>query len=88
MTWYPTCSISDGNVLALAEQFIQAECTENMLFYVWGHGYELDLFDTWDRFETLVRMMAEAAAQDDSIVLVTNAQFYQLFKDEIPTWER
>ncbi|MGN1446379.1 MAG: polysaccharide deacetylase family protein [Eubacteriales bacterium] len=87
MTWYPTCSISDGNVLALAEQFIQAECTEDMLFYVWGHGYELDLFNTWDRFETLVRMMAEAASQDDSIVLVTNAQFYQLFKDEIPAWK-
>ena len=29
----------------------------------------------------------EAAEKDDSIVLVTNAEFYQLFKDEIPAWK-
>lgn len=87
MTWYPTCSIVDDNVLELAEQFIQAECTEDMLFYVWGHGYELDVYDIWDRVETLVRMISEAAEQDDTIVLVTNTQFYQLFKDEIPSWK-
>lgn len=86
MTWYPTCSISDGNVMSLAQQFLDAPCTEDMLFYVWGHGYELDLFHTWDRFEELVKMMA-AAAEDGQIVLVTNAEFYQLFKDQIPSWK-
>ena len=58
-----------------------------MLFFVWCHGYELDLFDTWDKFDLYIKTITEAAARDDSIVLVTNAEFYQLFKDEIPAWK-
>lgn len=81
MQWMPTCSLSDGDCLRLADKFIKEECTEDMLFYVWCHGYEFDHFETWDRLEKLVKMMAE----DDSIVLVTNAEFYELFKDQIPS---
>ncbi len=87
MTWYPTCSFSDAKVMDLAQQFIDAEPTEDMLFYVWCHGYELDLYSSWDQFDELIKMITEAAAEDDSIVLVTNAEFYQLFKDEIPAWK-
>ena len=87
MTWYPTCGFSDADSLTLLNEFIKADCTEDMLFYVWGHGYELDIFNTWDKFETMIQTIAEAAEQDDSIVLVTNAEFYQLFKDEIPAWK-
>ena len=81
MQWMPTCSLSDSDCLRLADKFVKAECTEDMLFYVWCHGYEFDHFQTWDRLEKLVQMMAE----DDSIVLVTNAEFYELFKDQIPS---
>ena len=87
MKWMPTCSATDPNCLTLAQRFIDAECTEDMLFYVWGHGYELDLSNTWDKFETFIKTIAEAAAADENIVLVTNAEFYQLFKDEIPAWK-
>lgn len=87
MTWYPTCGFSDADSLTLLNEFIAADCTEDMLFYVWGHGYELDIFSTWDKFETMIKTIAEAAEADDSIVLVTNAEFYQLFKDEIPAWK-
>lgn len=86
MTWYPTCSFSDADSMTLLQEFIDAECTEDMLFYVWCHGYELDLFYTWEKFDTFIKTITEAAAQDESIVLVTNAEFYQLFKDEIPSW--
>ena len=87
MTWYPTCGFSDADSLTLLNEFIKAACTEDMLFYVWGHGYELDIFNTWDKFETMIKTIAEAAEADDSVVLVTNAEFYQLFKDEIPAWK-
>ena len=87
MTWYPTCSFSDADSMALLEEFISAECTEDMLFFVWCHGYELDIFNTWEKFDQFIKMITEAAAKDDSIVLVTNAEFYQLFKDEIPAWK-
>lgn len=84
MVWTPSCSISDHNCLDLAQQFLDAECNEDMLFYVWGHGYELDFYKSYDKFEQLVKMMAEA----DDVVLVTNAEFYQLFKDQIPSWKK
>lgn len=82
MEWHPTCSVVNNNLLNIAQRFIDAMPTNSdMLFYVWGHGYNLDTSDYWDEFETLIKMMAE----DDDIVLVTNAEFYQLFKNEIPS---
>ena len=87
MTWYPTCAFNDYDTMSLLDEFLAAECTEDMLFYVWGHGYELDLANSWGRFDLFIKTIAEAAEKDDSIVLVTNAEFYQLFKDEIPSWK-
>ena len=87
MTWYPTCSVNDSDAMYLLRKFIAKDCKEDMLFFMWGHGYELDQADSWDQFEQYIKMITEAAAEDDSIVLVTNAEFYQLFKDEIPVWK-
>lgn len=83
MKWYPTCSFSDKRVFELAEDFIAAEPTEDMLFYVWGHSYEMDMANnnSYEEFERLIRMMSEA----DDVVLVTNAEFYELYKDVIPS---
>lgn len=83
LQWKPTCGISDPMLFTLAQQFIDTPCEEDMLFYVWGHGYEFDVFNNYDVLDTLVKMMSES----EDIVLVTNAEFYQLFKDEIPSWK-
>ena len=87
MRWYPTCSVSDSDAQSLLEEFIAADCTEDMLYFVWGHGFELDRFDSWDKFELMIKTIAEAAAADEDIILVTNSEFYELFKDEIPSWK-
>ena len=85
MKWMPTCSAIDPQCLTLAQQFIDAECTEDMLFYVWGHAYELDLNNGagYETFEQLVKMMSEA----EDVYLVTNTEFYNLYKDQIPSWK-
>lgn len=85
MTWYPTVAITDERVLTLAESFIEQKCDEDQLFYVWGHGYELDAYDKWETLESLIAMMSKAA-DDGEIVLVTQTGFYQLYKDKIPSW--
>ena len=59
-----TCLLIQKDVLTLARQFIDAPPTEaDQLFYVWGHGYELD-FGTknsnWEKFRKLCDMMAGA----------------------------
>lgn len=82
LKWKPTCSIIDPELMNLADRFLSAECSEDMLFYVWGHGYELDQNNGYETLETLIRMMSENA----EIVLVSNSQFYQLFKDQIPAY--
>lgn len=81
LKWEPTCSIVESNTMALAKEFIEAEPTEDMLFYVWGHGYELDAFNLYDTLEQLIKMMSE----DENIVCVSNTEFYLLFKDQIPS---
>lgn len=82
MLWSPTCSVVNSNLLNLAKKFVDYDCKQDMLFYVWGHGYNLDCDEKfWSDFEQLIKMMSEA----DDIVLLTNAEFYQLFKDEIPS---
>ncbi|MBE6675587.1 MAG: hypothetical protein E7594_01965 [Ruminococcaceae bacterium] len=86
MKWMPTCSIVDPRCLTLAQEFIDAECTEDMLFYVWGHAYELDLNSGkgYETFEQLVKMMSEA----EGVYLVTNTEFYTVYKDRIPSWKQ
>ncbi|MBR5059242.1 MAG: polysaccharide deacetylase family protein [Clostridia bacterium] len=86
MMWYPTTAFGYGfsTVNNYAKRFIAAEATDrDLLFYVWGHGYEFDLNGNWDEFEAFIKMMSE---QED-IVFVTNAELYELFKDKIPSWK-
>lgn len=83
MKWYPTCCFSDARLFELAEQFIHEDASDrDLLFYVWGHGYELDLrgVNSYGEFERLIQMMRDAG----DIELVTNSEFYEKFKDEIP----
>ena len=83
MRWYPSISIVDiARCKALAERFISAVPEDrDLLFYVWGHGYDLDSENLWDRFEELVSMLANAP----DVKCVSNAEFYNLFKDRIPS---
>lgn len=81
MKWQPSCSILDPDVLEMARKFLDAPCDENMIFYVWGHGYELDAFNKYETLESLIKMMAE----DENVVCISNSAFYRLFSDEIPS---
>ena len=45
-------------VFAMGEQFLSLPAEADALFYVWGHGYELDIAKDWDRFEEFLQMMA------------------------------
>lgn len=45
-------------MFALGEQFLALEPETPQLFYVWGHSYELDAENAWNRFEEFCRMMS------------------------------
>lgn len=67
-----TCHHNDDKLFELAEQFIKAEPQgdQQMLFYIWGHSYEFDVNNNWDRIEKLCSMLAGR----DDIFYGTNSQ--------------
>lgn len=83
LKWYPTCTISDPRSLELTKEFIDADCEEDMLLYLWCHGYEFELNNGYEKFEEIIKLITEA----DDVVPVTNSEFYLLFADEIPRWK-
>lgn len=54
----------------LVEEFLTQPAEEPRLLYIWGHAYEFDIRNEWDRFE---RVLARLAGHDD-VFYGTNAQ--------------
>ena len=42
----------------LGERFLELEPEKTQIYYVWGHAYEFDIHNTWDRMEAFLRMMS------------------------------
>lgn len=57
--WNPTVYYVDTDAMFdLGERFLAMQAEKPQLFYIWGHAYELDAWDFWDRFEGFCRMMS------------------------------
>lgn len=42
----------------IGEKFINASPDTPQIFYIWGHSYEFDINNEWDRFEEFCRMIS------------------------------
>ena len=42
----------------LAREFVCATPDKTQIFYIWGHTYEFDVLDAWDRFEELCKFLS------------------------------
>ena len=52
---HPTCHHNDSKLMDLAQEFVSTKSSfKPSLFYVWGHAYEFDGDDNWERIEELV----------------------------------
>lgn len=57
-----TCWFGDERIFSLAEKFIEDNSGENLLFYIWGHSYEIDADNpTWEKFEELCKYLSDRA---------------------------
>lgn len=54
----PTCHHDDEKLFELAEEFLAMEPEEPKIFYIWGHSYEFEGNDNWDRIEKLCQILA------------------------------
>lgn len=54
----------------LTEEFINLKPDSPKLFYVWGHSYEMDMYDEWDKLEAFF----EKISNRDDIFYGTNKE--------------
>ncbi len=74
LEWDPTCHHDDPKLMELAKQFVENPFPFPQLFYVWGHGYEFDDNDNWERMERLLSFLAEYR---DRIWFATNGEIME-----------
>lgn len=70
-----TCHHSDEDLFSLGEQFLNLHPDRPQIFYVWGHSYEFDLDNGWERIEAFCRMMHGK----DDILYGTNQEVFAYF---------
>ena len=58
MNWEPSSHIHDKEAFELAEEFVDLRPEKDVLLYLWGHAYEFDIYQWWDRLEELLSILA------------------------------
>lgn len=71
----PTCHHNDDDVFDLIETFLNDDSEEPKLFYIWGHAYEFDGFQNWDRMERILRLLSGK----DDVFYGTNQECFRQF---------
>ena len=54
----------------LAEEFLSLKTGEPKLFYIWGHSFEFDILNDWDKFEEFLKLISRR----DDIFYGTNRE--------------
>ena len=58
LTLKPTCHHNDADVMDLIDRFLASDSEEPQLFYLWGHSYEFDVDQNWDRMEEILKKLS------------------------------
>jgi len=45
-------------LFSLGRKFIDLKPDKPQIYYIWGHAYEFDIHNTWDRFEEFCKMIS------------------------------
>lgn len=75
LTWHPTCHHSNAEIFDYAEKFLTqtpGAKSDPWLFYVWGHSYEFDMRNDWDRMEEFCHKVSN----HDDVWYATNMEIY------------
>ena len=71
---HPTCRMTDAFAIPLLKRFINTPCSdEDMVFYFWGHSYELDYGTSCGR-DAYLEELFKTAATSEEIKFVTNGE--------------
>ena len=50
-----------GKMFELGEKFVNSDYSKPQLLYIWGHSYEFDIHDTWNKFEEFCKFISGRA---------------------------
>ena len=73
--------VREKEMFELAERFLSLESDTKQIFYIWGHSYEFDIADTWDKFESFCQLIPG----HDDIFYGTNKEILVFFHFP-PVW--
>ncbi len=74
LAWHPTCHHQDEKLFELCDKFLNEERPMDMqVFYLWGHSYEFDRNNNWDRMEAFLEKMSG----HEDIWYATNMEIYE-----------
>ncbi|MBE6553448.1 MAG: polysaccharide deacetylase [Ruminococcaceae bacterium] len=76
LCWHPTCHHNDPMLFELTQKFLKEDRSTWLtprVFYLWGHAYEFEQKENWDRIE---KFAAEMGDRDD-IWYATNIEIYE-----------
>lgn len=62
--------IEEEEMFRLAEEFIILQTEEPKIFYIWGHSYECDIMNSWERLEKFCKLISNR----DDIFYGTNRE--------------
>lgn len=75
LQWHPTINFGEEGFDELVDEFLKDD-EEKKLFYVWGHSYEFDAYNSWDRLEEFCKKISG----HDDVLYATNMEVYNLCK--------
>ncbi len=61
----------------LGEEFLKLKPDTPKLFYIWGHSFEFDIFNGWEKFEEFLKLIS----RKDDIFYGTNREVLQIEED-------
>lgn len=79
LKWHPTCHHNDSRLFELLDKFLAWQPPQYFwgdkpqLFYLWGHSYEFDNDNNWERIEEF----AQKAGGKDDVWYATNGEIYR-----------
>ena len=68
----PTAHFLADNIFELAKKFLTCQSDSPQLLYIWGHTYECDYWERWDKTEELFRQLSG----HDDIYYATNREIF------------
>ena len=75
LQWHPTINFGEEGFDELVDKFLE-DSDEPKLFYIWGHSYEFDAYNSWERFEEFCKKISGRS----DVLYATNKEVYNLCK--------